>query len=110
MAPRHLGNDRHRSKSPFLYDHAGRTAAARGRRTSVGVPDSGGRQSAAVRVNEDTAMSPLRRFWNLLRRPHLDNELREEIETHLALIEEDERRNGRDAEQALQRAKSRFGN
>jgi hypothetical protein len=55
-------------------------------------------------------MSPLRRLWNLVRRSRLDADLRQEIETHLALIEEDERRNGRTADQVLQQTKSRFGN
>ena len=32
-------------------------------------------------------MSPLRRIWNLLRRSRLDDEMQQELETHLALIE-----------------------
>jgi hypothetical protein len=36
--------------------------------------------------------SRLRRFWNVFRRSRLDDELRQEMEIHLAFIEEDERR------------------
>jgi putative ABC transport system permease protein len=53
---------------------------------------------------------PLRRLWNVFRRTRIDNELREEIETHLALIEEDERARGSSAEQARTGARVRFGN
>jgi putative ABC transport system permease protein len=54
-------------------------------------------------------MSPLRRFWNTLRRSRLDDELRQEVETHLALIEEEERANGLSPQEAHHRARSRFG-
>ena len=36
-------------------------------------------------------MSPFRRIWNVVRRARLDEELRQEDDTHLALIEEEER-------------------
>ncbi len=49
-------------------------------------------------------MSPLRRLWNIVRRSRMDDELRQEIETHLALIEEHERAQGSSAEQARQRS------
>jgi predicted permease len=55
-------------------------------------------------------MSPLRRLWNVLRRSRLDDDLRQELDTHLALIEEEERRQGLTAEQARQNARARFGN
>src|SRR5438876_1747949 len=55
-------------------------------------------------------MSSLRRLWNVLRRSRMDDELRREIETHLAFIEEDERAQGSSVEQARQLARSRFGN
>src|SRR5919202_1160717 len=55
-------------------------------------------------------MSPLRRLWNVMRRSRIDDELREELATHLALIEEEEQRGGLTAEQARQRARARFGN
>src|SRR5436190_1055848 len=53
-------------------------------------------------------MSPLRRLWNMLRRDRLDDELRQEVDTHLALIEEEERANGAGA-QATRQARARFG-
>ena len=53
-------------------------------------------------------MSPLRRLWNVLRRDRLDDELRQEVDTHLALIEEEERANGAGA-QATRQARARFG-
>ena len=40
-------------------------------------------------------MAPFRRLWNVVRRARLDNELQQEFETHLALIEEEERSHGR---------------
>src|SRR5437764_6100345 len=54
--------------------------------------------------------SPIRRLWNLLRRRRIDDDLRQEIETHLALIEESEREHGAGAEQARRDARARFGN
>jgi len=53
-------------------------------------------------------MSPLRRLWNVLRRDRLDDELRQEVDTHLALIEEEERANGAGV-QATRQARARFG-
>ena len=55
-------------------------------------------------------MSTLGRLWNVFRRTHLDDELRQDIETHLALIEEDEQAHGSSAEQARVHARARFGN
>jgi putative ABC transport system permease protein len=40
----------------------------------------------------------------------MDDDLRQELDTHLALIEEEERRQGLTAEQARQKARARFGN
>src|SRR5262245_44749459 len=40
----------------------------------------------------------------------MDDELREDLETHLALLEEEELARGTDPEQARQRARSRLGN
>jgi putative ABC transport system permease protein len=54
-------------------------------------------------------MSALRRLVNVLRRQRLDNELRQEMQTHLALIEDEERANGASADQARRRATLRFG-
>jgi putative ABC transport system permease protein len=50
------------------------------------------------------------RLWNLLRRNRIDRELQAEIETHLALIEEDERARGSSAVRAHAAARTRFGN
>ena len=55
-------------------------------------------------------MSPFRRIWNLVRRSRLDAELQQEIETHLALIEEENRSQGSSTEQARRNARVRFGN
>ncbi|HVH25733.1 MAG TPA: ABC transporter permease [Vicinamibacterales bacterium] len=55
-------------------------------------------------------MSPLRRLWNVVRRSRIDDELRQELDTHLALIEEEGRRAGLTAEHARQSAQTRFGN
>jgi predicted permease len=54
-------------------------------------------------------MSPLRQIWNLVRRRRMNDELRDEVDTHLALIEDEERANGFSAEQARRRALARFG-
>ena len=34
-------------------------------------------------------MSPLRRLWNVVRRSRMDDDLRQELDTHVALIEEE---------------------
>jgi putative ABC transport system permease protein len=54
-------------------------------------------------------MSPFRRLWNVFRRPRLDDELRQEFDTHLALIEEEEQARGLSAREARERARARFG-
>src|SRR4030095_5436413 len=55
-------------------------------------------------------MSPFQRLWNVFRRSRLDDDLRQEIETHLALIECEEQARGLNVQQAQARARSRFGN
>jgi len=55
-------------------------------------------------------MSPLRRLWNVVRRSRMDDDLRQELDTHVALIEDEERRQGVTAEQARRNARTRFGN
>ena len=55
-------------------------------------------------------MSSLRRLWNVVRRSRLDHELRQEMDTHLALIEDDERSQGSSGDEARRHARSRFGN
>jgi predicted permease len=55
-------------------------------------------------------MSPLRKLLNVMRRSRLDDDLRQELDTHLALIEEEERRQGVTADQAQRNARTRFGN
>jgi putative ABC transport system permease protein len=55
-------------------------------------------------------MSIVRRIWNAARRSRIDDELRQEMDTHLALIEEEERANAAHAADASRRARSRFGN
>jgi putative ABC transport system permease protein len=55
-------------------------------------------------------MSPFRRLWNVVRGRHIDDDLQQEFETHLALIEDEERADGISAEQARRNARARFGN
>jgi len=55
-------------------------------------------------------MSPLRKLLNVVRRSRMDDDLRQELETHVALIEEEERRQGLTADQARRNARTRFGN
>ena len=55
-------------------------------------------------------MPALRRFWNHLRRGRIDDDLRLELATHLALLEDEERARGLSVEQAKRKAKARFGN
>jgi|KBSSwiStaDraftv2_1062776.scaffolds.fasta_scaffold08926_2 predicted permease len=55
-------------------------------------------------------MSPLTKVWNVFRRDRLDDELRAELESHVALLEADERARGMSAAQAQASARSRFGN
>jgi len=50
------------------------------------------------------------RIWNVLRWGRLDDDVREEVETHLALIEEEERANGIASAEARRNARLRFGN
>jgi predicted permease len=54
-------------------------------------------------------MSPLRPPWNLFRRTRLDDDLEQELDTHLALIEEEEQASGSSPERARQAARRRFG-
>ncbi len=54
-------------------------------------------------------MSPFRRIWNAIRRRQLDDEIRQEVDTHLALIEDEERANGASDGGARRHARTRFG-
>jgi putative ABC transport system permease protein len=54
-------------------------------------------------------MSPFRRVWNTIRRRQLDDEMRQEVDTHLALIEDEERANGATDGSARRQARARFG-
>jgi predicted permease len=54
-------------------------------------------------------MSPFRRVWNTVRRRQLDDEIRQEVETHLALIEEEEQAGGAGDASARRHARTRFG-
>ncbi len=55
-------------------------------------------------------MSPLRRLWNVVRRRKLNRELQDEVETHLAFIEDQARAGGDSHAAARQHARARFGN
>jgi hypothetical protein len=54
-------------------------------------------------------MSPFTKVWNVFRRERLDDELRAELDSHVALLEEDELTHGRTPAQARATARSRFG-
>jgi len=55
-------------------------------------------------------MTIMRRLWNLVRYRRLDDDLCQELDTHLALIEEEERAGGLNAAEARRAARVRFGN
>jgi hypothetical protein len=55
-------------------------------------------------------MSIFRRLWNVVRRSRLDDEIRKEFDSHLALLEDEERARGLSVHEARQRARFRFGN
>ncbi len=55
-------------------------------------------------------MGLLNRIWNSLRPWRMDRELRQELETHMAELEDDERRQGASAREAKNRTRQRFGN
>lgn len=55
-------------------------------------------------------MRSIRHLWNLARRRRLEDDLRQEFETHLALIEEEGRSAGLDPSEAKREARLRFGN
>ena len=55
-------------------------------------------------------MSFFRRLWNVVRGRHIEDDLQQEFDTHLALIEDEERADGFSAEQARRSARARFGN
>src|SRR5437667_8745751 len=50
------------------------------------------------------------RLWNALRPDRLSCEVQAEMETHLALLEEEERARGLSRDEARTRARRRFGN
>jgi putative ABC transport system permease protein len=50
------------------------------------------------------------RLWNVLRQRRVENEIRQEMESHLALIEEEEVAQGVDPQAARRNARLRFGN
>jgi putative ABC transport system permease protein len=52
----------------------------------------------------------IRRLWNVVRRSRMDDDLKQELDTHLALIEEEGRAHGLSADEARQEARLRFGN
>jgi putative ABC transport system permease protein len=55
-------------------------------------------------------MSTLQRLWNVLRGNRLDRELRDELATHVAMLEEEERSRGAGINEARYEARRRFGN
>jgi putative ABC transport system permease protein len=54
-------------------------------------------------------MSTFRELWNVVRRSRIDDELRQELSEHIALLEEEAQKNGLDARQARREARIRFG-
>jgi predicted permease len=55
-------------------------------------------------------MSIFERLWNAVRPDRLNDEIRQELETHFALIEEEERAQGLKPDDARVEARHRFGN
>ncbi len=55
-------------------------------------------------------MSIFERLWNAVRPNRLNDEIRQELETHFALIEEEEQARGLQPDDARVRARQRFGN
>ncbi|HVW06433.1 MAG TPA: ADOP family duplicated permease [Vicinamibacterales bacterium] len=55
-------------------------------------------------------MSALTRLWNLLSRRRRERELQDEIDTHVALLEDAARTDGLDGDRARHDARRRFGN
>lgn len=55
-------------------------------------------------------MGVIRKVWHLLRRGRLDEDLRQELATHVALLEEEEFRAGHTTDEARREARLRFGN
>src|SRR5580704_10493443 len=55
-------------------------------------------------------MGLLNRIWSSLRPSSMDRDLRQEMETHMAELEDDERRQGASAGEAKDRTRQRFGN
>ncbi len=54
-------------------------------------------------------MGFIRRFWNAVRPSRLDGSLEEELEIHMAMIEDEERGDGANSEEARRRTRQRFG-
>jgi putative ABC transport system permease protein len=52
----------------------------------------------------------IRRLWNIVRRTHIDDDLKRDLDTHLALIEDEGRAHGLSGDQARREASLRFGN
>jgi putative ABC transport system permease protein len=52
----------------------------------------------------------IRKLWNVVRRSQMDDDLKQELDTHLALIEEEGRAHGLSVDEARQEARVRFGN
>src|SRR5260370_38501706 len=55
-------------------------------------------------------MSIFERLWNAVRPDRSNDEIRQELETHFALIEEEERAQGLKPDDARVKARHRFGN
>src|SRR5229473_6495680 len=55
-------------------------------------------------------MSIFKRLWNVMRPRRVNEEIRQEMEMHLALLEEEERARGLSAGDARATARQRFGN
>ena len=55
-------------------------------------------------------MLSIRKLWNVVRRSQMDDDLKQELDTHLALIEEEGRAHGLSVDEARQEARVRFGN
>ena len=55
-------------------------------------------------------MPIFKRLWNVIRARHVSDDIQQELETHLALLEEEEQKLGRSPGDARAAARRRFGN
>src|SRR5437588_3099812 len=108
MASRRMGRYRNEAESAVLCHYACRTPPVGTRGKALDPADTSGRQSTAVCVR--SIMPIFKRLWNVIRARHVSDDIQQELETHLALLEEEEQKLGRSPGDARAAARRRFGN